>query len=339
MDSSALVSAIVPARNEEATIARAVASLAAQPEIAEIIAVNDQSTDGTLPRLEELAAQIPRLRVLETGTLPDGWVGKNYAASLGAAASGGDWLLFTDADAVHLPGSMARALADAAASGADLLSYSPEQEMATWWERAIIPFVYCRLAHLYPYAAVNDPASPTAAANGQYLLVRRDAYEAIGGHAGVSGEVLEDVALARRVKQAGLRLHFAPGQGIVRVRMYRSFSAMWQGWTKNLRPLLGGTSRALMREVLTVFPWIPLILLFLWPLHPALPVLGAVLLAGRHAAYAAELRRNRFPASRIVYYIPAVLLYSAVLLASAWRHARGTVVWKGREYPVGTPGR
>ena len=101
------------------------------------------------------------------------------------AAATSAWLLFTDADAVHLEGSTARALKAAEASGAGMVSFSPAQEMHTWWERALIPFVFCRLAQLYSYAEVNDPESPAAAANGQYLLVRREAYDKIGGHAAV----------------------------------------------------------------------------------------------------------------------------------------------------------
>jgi len=339
MNLTATVSAIVPARNEEATIASAVDSLAAQTEIAEIIVVNDQSTDSTAAVLDELAARVGKLRVLGTREVPGGWVGKNYAAWLGAAQATRDWLLFTDADAVHLPGSTARALADAAASGAALVSYSPEQETRAWWERAMIPFVYARLAQHFSFADVSDPGSPAAAANGQYLLIRRDAYEAIGGHRSVAGEVLEDVALARRAKQAGYRLHFAPGQGIARVRMYRSFAQMWEGWTKNLYPLLGSRPGAVVRELLSVVPWIPVALLLLGRVHQALPALGVLLLARRHAAYAAVLRRNHFPLSRIVYYAPAVILYSSALVVSGRRYARGTVVWKGRQYPVGTPSR
>jgi len=339
MPPHARISAILPARDEEASIAQAVESVAAQPEIGEIIVINDQSKDGTAAILAELAAHTPQMRVFETRELPAGWVGKNYAVSLGAAQARGEWLLFTDADAVHQPGSAARALADAAASGAALVSYSPEQETHAWWERAMIPFVYARLAQRFSYGAVNDPASPAAAANGQYLFFRRDAYEAIGGHASVAGEVLEDVALARRVKGAGYRLHFGPGEGIARVRMYRSFGAMWQGWTKNLYPLMGSSAGAVFRELLAVVPWIPLVLLTLWPVHRVLPALGLALLAGRHAAYAAVLRRNRFPVSRILYYVSAVCLYSSALLASAARYAQGSVAWKGRTYPVGTAGR
>jgi glycosyltransferase involved in cell wall biosynthesis len=328
------VSAIVPARNEEATIASAVESLAAQPEIQEIIVVNDQSTDGTAAELKRLSTRFAQLRILEATAVPSGWVGKNYAVSLGAAWATGDWLLFTDADGVHLPGSTARALADAAATGAGLVSYSPEQEMHTWWERALIPFIYTRLSQKFSFDAVNDPESPAAAANGQYLLIRREDYARIGGHAAVSGEVLEDVALARLAKKAGVRLHFASGFGIIRVRMYRTFRAMWEGWTKNLFPLIGGESRSIGRELRGVVPWIPLLLLLLTPLHLIWGVLGVALLAGRHAAYAATLRRNRFPAALALYYIPAVALYAAVLLSSEWRYAHGAVSWKGREYPV-----
>jgi len=328
------VSAIVPARNEELTVAAAVESLAAQPEITEIFVINDQSSDGTAAQLVELRSRYAQLRVLETGELPSGWVGKNYAVSLGAAQATGDWLLFTDADGVHLPGSTARALAAAAATGAGLVSYSPEQETRTWWEKALIPFVYTRLAQKYSYDAVNDPDSPTAAASGQYLLIRREEYERIGGHAAVASEVLEDVALGRLAKRAGIRLHFESGQGIMRVRMYGTFGAMWQGWTKNLYPLIGGAPRAVGRELRGVVPWIPLLLLLFTALHLILGVLGVVLLAGRHAAYAATLRRNRFPASLALYYVPGVALYAAALLASERRYMRGQVSWKGREYPV-----
>ena len=220
-----------------------------------------------------------------------------------------------------------------------MVSYSPAQEMHTWWERALIPFVFCRLAQLYSYAAVNDPESPAAAANGQYLLIRRDAYDAIGGHAAVSGEVLEDVALARRAKAAGIALHFAPGAEIARVRMYASFRAMWEGWTKNLFPLVktpGQTrdARAVFGDSVDSAALLPSDARCTRPSACS----GLLLLAGRHASYAAQLRRNRFPSSDVLYYLAGVALYAGVLLASDWHYARGKVVWKGREYPVGNSG-
>jgi len=339
MNADACVSAIIPARNEERSITRAVVSVAEQPEIQEVVVVDDQSSDSTGEILRRLAAEQPKLRAFEAGPLPAGWVGKNHAAWLGAQKARCDWLLFTDADAVHLPGSTARALTEARSLGADLVSYSPGQEMRTSWERALIPFIFCRLSQLYSYAAVNDSDSPAAAANGQYLLIRRNTYEQIGGHAAVQNEVLEDVALARLAKSAGFRLHFAPGDHICRVRMYASFRAMWEGWLKNLLPLVTWSGQRVTRELLSVMPWIPLLCLLLTPWHAILGALGFLLLAGRHASYAALLRKNRFPLSSVLYYLAGVGLYGAALLASDWGYARGKIAWKGREYPVATPAR
>jgi glycosyltransferase involved in cell wall biosynthesis len=334
MNPDQTVSAIVPARNEEANIAGVVRSLSAQPEVAEIVVVNDQSCDGTAEVLERLAKGEPKLVAVEAGPLPQGWVGKNHAIWQGVGRATHSWLLFTDADAVHLPGSTARALAQAKSSGADIISYSPGQKMHAWWERALIPFIFCRLAQLYSYAEVNDPRSGAAAANGQYLLMRREAYDRIGGHAAVCGEVLEDVALARRAKAAGLRLHFSFGADIASVRMYSTFGAMWEGWTKNLFPLVNVAGQSVTRELFSVMPWIPLLCVLLSPIHLGFGALGLLLIAGRHASYAAMLRRNRFPASSVLYYLVGVVLYVAALLVSDWHYARGKVSWKGREYAV-----
>lgn len=341
-----MVSAIIPARNEEASIARAVESVAAQPEVGEVIVVNDQSSDRTGAILGELAARIPKLKVLEVTALPAGWVGKNYAASLGAEAASGDWLLFTDADTYHLPGAMRRALADAVDHDAVLVSYSPEQEMETFWERALIPFVYGRLAARFSFAHVNDPRRPDAAANGQFLLLLRDVYQAVGGHTAVAGTILEDVALARRVKQQGWGIYFTAPIGIVRTRMYRSFGAMWQGWTKNLYPLVGGDLKSFSLECAEVFPVLETgvslgVLSFFGGLKG--PALGSVLglLAGLclyvHLRYAVTLYRNLYPISYIQYYLPGACLYGAALAASWWKNTRGVVTWKGRTYAARTP--
>ncbi|HEV3218820.1 MAG TPA: glycosyltransferase family 2 protein [Candidatus Acidoferrales bacterium] len=334
-----LVSAIVPARNEEENIARAVESLAAQDGLCEIIVINDQSTDRTGAILSELAARIPALRVLDIDSLPEGWVGKNYALWRGSAEARGEWLLFTDADAVHLKGSTQKAMEIAAETGAELVSFSPEQEMKTWWERALIPFVFARLGERFRYRQVNDPKSPFAAANGQYILIKRDAYQAIGGHRAISGEVVEDVALAYRAKSAGHRVYFAPGTGIVRTRMYTTFGAMWQGWVKNLYPLMGGSPRNVAWEILTVFPLIPFVMMALGVLHWIFLAAGLTLLAGRHIRYAVALRSNQKDYQGIQYYVPAVFMYCATLITSWRRYSKGSVIWKGREYPVGSVGR
>jgi hypothetical protein len=333
-----LISAIIPARNEEASIGRAVESIASQPEIGEVIVVNDQSTDRTGAILSELARRLPKLRVLAINDLPASWTGKNYAASIGAAAAHGDWLLFTDADTCHLPGSSRRALTDAADHGAALVSYSPEQLMHTFWERALIPVIYSRLSQRYSFERVNDPGSPDAAANGQFLLIGSEAYRAIGGHEAVANHILEDVALARRAKRAGYRIFFSPGQGIVQTRMYRSFGAMWEGWTKNLYPLMGGTPGSVLAEIA---PWVGVAVLaalslYLLASHApsawALPIGVLVVACAAHLASRVVSNRNLYLVSFIKYWLPGLCLYEVALLVSSWKTTRGSVVWKGREY-------
>jgi glycosyltransferase involved in cell wall biosynthesis len=331
------VTAIVPARNEEAVIASCIESLARQPEIAEILVVNDQSADGTVSVVHRLMEKIPNLRLLESAELPDGWVGKNHALWIGALQAKGAWLLFTDADAEHESNSAARALQIAQEHNAALVSFSPQQITQNWYEKALIPYIYVRLAKHFSYENVNDPNSRAAAANGQFLMIRRDVYDGIGGHAGVAGEVLEDVAFAVRLKAAGHRIWFGSGEGIVRVRMYRSFDAMWQGWRKNLYRLIGGTPGAVFREMESNLPWIPLLLIFAGLKVPFLLFAGVLLLIWRQTNYGLDLVRNHFPFSFIFYYVPAVVLYVSVLWASYRSHINGRIQWKGREYSVGAP--
>lgn len=331
-----MVSAIIPARNEEASIARTVESVAAQPEVEEVIVVDDGSTDATPRILSELAKRVAKLRVIPAGSLPSGWVGKNHAAAVGAAAAKGDWLLFTDADTFHLPGAMRRAQADALEHHAALLSYSPEQDMETWWERALILQIYWMLSRKYTFEKVNDPRLSDAAANGQFILVQRDVYESVGGHRAIANELLEDVALARLVKRSGSRLYFASGLAIVRTRMYRSFGAMWEGWTKNLYALIGGSLFSLIRELVDWFVLLALVVVLAERIVPRLDWIIAsgcmVWLVFRVASFGTYLSRNRYPFSNIKYFVPGVCLYSAALIASWWKSVGGTVEWKGRRY-------
>jgi len=337
-----MVSVIIPARNEESSIARAVESVAPQSEIHEIIVVNDQSTDRTAAILGELAGRIPKLKIMNVDALPAGWVGKNYAVSLGASVAEGDWLLFTDADTCHMPGSVRHALADAVERGAVLVSYSPEQELGSYWERALIPIVYSRLTARFPFNRVNDPTAADAAANGQFLMILRDVYEKVGGHAAIADQVLEDLALARRVKGAGYRIYFTAPVGVIQTRMYRSFAAMWQGWTKNLYPLMGGTPRRAAAEIFAVFPVTEIVLatLIWWEAqsrHYHVPAWRLLLLLfaawyirGLKANY--TLYGNPKPFSAIKYFIPGACLYAAALLCSWRKNTRGRVLWKGRSY-------
>lgn len=340
----AKISAIVPARNEQEVIAMCVASLTAQKEISEVLVVNDQSSDNTVQIVRELMKKFAQVRLLDTTELPAGWVGKNYAVWLGAQAAQGEWLLFTDADAVHEPDSTAKALAMAHRADAELVSVSPEQIVETWYEKALVPYVYTRLSRLFTFEEVNAPENSAAAANGQFLLMRRDVYRRVGGHASVAGEVLEDVALAKRVKAAGYRIWFGSGKGMVRVRMYRSFDAMWQGWKKNLYQLVGGTPEAVRKELTMALAPVGLAILLAVILTGMTRSLLAgvcmlfIALAVVLLDYCLELARNGYPASLGLYGLPGRLLYGAVLRASYQSYRQGRLEWKGREYPVTTPG-
>jgi len=335
---AAIVSAVVPARDEEAVIEACVRAVARQPEISEIVVVDDQSMDKTAEIVGRLGAEIPRVRLVQTHAVPGGWVGKNHAAWAGAQTATGKWLLFTDADAELAAGAVERALNAARESGAAMVSLSPEQVTEAWYEKSLIPFVYCRLAKHFSFEQVNDPKSGAAAANGQFLMVRREAYDAIGGHASVAAEVLEDVALAKRFKTAGYRIWFGSGKALVRTRMYRSFGAMWLGWEKNVYLLIGGTPGAVYRELFATVPWIPFLLLLLGVVYPLAFVAGLGLLLARHAGYGMTLSNNHFPVGYILYYVPGVVLYAGVLWASYRAYVKGKVQWKGREVPVGVSG-
>lgn len=308
------VSIIVPARDEEASLADCLQSLRAQTgAVFKIIVVDDGSTDRT----REIAQSFAGVRVISSPPLPSGWTGKNNAMVAGAAGAGGEWLLFTDADTVHLPGSLARALAEAKKETADLLSYSPEQIVATFSERAVMPVVFAELAEEYPPAKVREPASDVAAANGQYILVKRSAYDSVGGHATVAAQILEDVALARAFRRAGLRIHFRYGSDAVRTRMYRNWAQLRDGWTKNLALLFPHPVRRAFR--LTGW-W-----LLAWISLPV-PVLGFALF--RRIERANFTWRNTLLAALL-----GPPIFSYLLLKSSLAHARGRVSWKGRAYP------
>ncbi len=329
--SSPEVSIIIPARNEELNIGACLESLTAQTDVSfEIIVVDDGSTDLT----REIAQVFPGVRVISAGNALEGWTGKNNALIAGANAARAAWLLFTDADTIHLPGSLARALTEAKKEQADLLSYSPEQIVVTFSERAVMPVIFAELAAQYPPHKVREQNSAVVAANGQYILVRRAAYEAVGGHAAVATEILEDVALARLFRNAGHRVYFRYGADAVRTRMYRSWPQLREGWTKNLARLFPHTGLlALQGLALWCVAWSSL----------GIAGLGAF---NRHWLWLAFVvlwltRYRRIRAAHfstlnslltIAFGLP---MFAYLLLRSKHAYASGQVLWKGRVYNVG----
>jgi len=321
------ISIVVPARNEEACLADCLQSLIAQTGVAfEIIVVDDGSTDRT----RSIAEIFTGVRVISPGPLPTGWTGKNNAVVAGAREARGRWLLFTDADTVHLPGSLARALAEATENQADLLSYSPEQIAATFWEMATLPVVFAELARQYPPKKVSDPVSPIAAANGQFILVRRETYDAVGGHAAIAGNLLEDVVLARAVKTSGRRIRFRYAADAVRTRMYRNFRQLREGWTKNLALLFPRPGWLAAKTLLFwAGAWLAFLISVGWRERPWWA--AAFILAPMYLGM--RLRRANFTWDmEVLGSMFGYPMFAYLLLRSKKAHSSGSVPWKGRAY-------
>ena len=337
------MSVIVPARNEEVCLGECLKSLTAQTAVNfEVIVVDDGSTDRT----REIAQSFPGVRVIDAAPLPPGWTGKNNAVWTGAQAARGAWLLFTDADTAHAPGSLARAVQEAREQGAALLSYSPRQEAHSFWEKAIMPVVFAELASTYRPSDVNNPASPAAAANGQYLLISRDAYDAVGGHAAIASALLEDVVLAQAVKQSGRKIFFRYGAYAVRTRMYRSFAQLREGWTKNLVLLFPSPLRL---AVLRASEFVLMVgSATIAVLAAASGRVGPAAFAGSLEIVLATLfferiRKAHFSWDANLLALGGLPVFSYLLLWSRIFHRRGGVRWKGRVYSpellrVGLPG-
>src|SRR5664279_4126175 len=324
------ISVIVPARNEEACLADCLRSLVGQAGPAyELIVVDDHSTDGT----RAIAESFP-VKVIDAAELPPGWNGKCNAAWSGAKAAKGKWLLFTDADTRHSPDSIARGLQKAKEASADMLSYSPKQEVRGFAERALMPVIFAELATTYPPKDVCDPKSPVAAANGQYLLIRREAYDAVGGHAAVATTLLEDVELAKRLKQAGFALRFGMSDA-VSTRMYRSFPQMWEGWTKNLALLFPHPRRLALNRLLEFAAIAICIVMSVESVAEARKMQGAI--AGVAAIalvflFMRRIRRAHFDWVSSGLAIFGLPLFAVLLLNSSISLKKGMVRWKGREY-------
>jgi len=324
---------VIPARNEEDCIGRCLQSLTSQEGIGLQITVVD---DGSTDRTRAIASSFPGVRVIGAGEPPPGVSGKCNALIAGAEGAIAPWLLFTDADTFHYPGSLAKALHEAEEQGADLLSYSPEQEVRSLAERALMPVVFAELARTYPPDRVNHPASPKVAANGQYILVRRSVYEALGGHRTVSTKLLEDVELARLFKSSHHKIWFRHGAGLVRTRMYRSFNAMWEGWTKNLvllfdQPLYLALRR--MGDFLLICAGLGGGLGLVFESHRPAGWIAVGLSLLLYGFFLNRVRRAHFSWSSNLLAIFGLPLFTSLLLRS-WLHSRvrGTVTWKGRRY-------
>jgi glycosyltransferase involved in cell wall biosynthesis len=343
------LSVIVPARNEEAALPACLASLVSQSEPGfelgrhwELIVVNDDSTDRTRAIASEFAAKHAGVIVLDAPPLDlsarGGFTGKTNACWTAAQAARGSWMLFTDADTVHDVNDLSRSLREAERHNVELLSYSPRQIVTGFWQRAVMPLVFSELASVYDMKQVNDPERRIAAANGQFLLVKSDAYFSVGGHRAVGKDVLEDVALARNFKRSRHPIRFRYAPEALSTRMYRTAGEMIEGWTKNLallfpRPLYLAAWRVL--DLLLYFGLPALALGVPWLVGWQR---GALLLLWARTLWRfyARVARSNFPAFDVALSVLGIPLFVYLLVRSVIHHRfRRSVDWKGRRYTTG----
>ena len=230
------VTVLVPAKDEAARVERCVTTVLAQdyPNF-ELVAIDDRSCDGTGRILDDIAARDPRVRVVHVrpGELPAGWGGKSHALHRGVAVARGSWLLFVDADVWLEPDALGAALAVAVKREFDMVSLVPRFAACGFWEALLQPLAGAATGAMFAIALTNANRNRTAFANGQFMLVRREAYERTGGHEAVRGTLSEDTAVARRLKDAGFRPRLGWGDAVASVRMYDSLGSIVRGWSRN----------------------------------------------------------------------------------------------------------
>lgn len=344
-----LISVCVPARNEERNIRDCVESILAQdyPNV-EVIVVEDRSTDTTAEILTNLAkvAKVP-FRAIHGADLPPGWAGKPHALFQAAAAARGEWLCFVDADTFLSPATLSACYAKALETKADMFTILTFQLMGSFWEKVVLPIVMTALSVGFSPRKVNDPERKEAVANGQFILVKRLIYDAIGGHERIKDQIVEDKAIAEQVKWNGYRLVLANGYSLARTRMYTSLPELWEGWTKNVylglsdRPslmLLGAFGAFVLLVAALVLPLWPLLGIF-WYLQgggwQALTVLCESLLLWAVVIYVrARVAAGMGIEPWYAFTLPlGAAVFAAIMFVSTWNVLSGRgVSWKGRTY-------
>ncbi len=335
--SRASVCLLVPARDEVREVGASLDGWLAQDHAAlRLVVVDDGSIDGTTEVLARLAGRHPgRLAVLRNDHLPPGWLGKNHAMHLAQAhpwARKAQWLLLADADVQSGPALLRRALAFAEDQPTDLLALLPAIDTGTRGERLALPLAAAGFLVLVPPHRVPDPASKAFCGVGAFTLIRRAAYDALGGHAAAPLEAIDDMMLARRAKAAGFTNRVARGGPALHLRMYHGLWALIRAMRKNAMalPLWPLAPLGLAATLLTFLAplWLPLaghpgLALLLWLLVPA--TLG-------HVAQ----RMTRRPMDPIWAFWP--LLGPVLALGQAWAfwdRLRGINHWRGRDVKLG----
>jgi len=347
-------SVVIPAYNEAANIADCLSAVL-NSEIPcsswQVLVVDDDSSDATadlaMRTVAEHGQSAADVQLVQAGPRPEGerWVGKNWACTRAMEQVSSSWVLFIDADVRLKPDALRRALAQAIDEQADLFSLAPRLVCGCLAEWMVQPIMASLLGLGFPIVAANDPASPVAFAAGPFMLFRRSTYEAIGGHRALADEVVEDLALARRIKSEGYRLRYLLGVDALDLRMYADLPSLWEGWTKNwFLGLDRDPFRALGAAAVVV-----LMFSSPWLLAPAAVVLRMVLpqqagvwsalLALALLAIVQQLvlrlwNRHRFAVPLTHWWLMGAggLLVGGIGPVSVWKTLTGRGwTWKGRE--------
>lgn len=343
-----LISVCIPARNEERNIRGCVEAMLAQdyPNL-EVIIVDDRSTDATPEILRQLSARNDRLRIISGSDLPEGWAGKPHALHQASKATRGEWLCFVDADTLSTQQALSSCYDKAIQTNADMFTIMTFQVMETFWEKVVMPLVMTALSVGFSPRKVNDPKSRNAIANGQFIMIKRSIYHAIGGHESVKDQIVEDKAIAEQVKWSGYRLILANGYAVARTRMYTSLAEMWEGWTKNIYLGLRDQPNLLLLGAFgAVVALITALFLPVWPvLGVSWYLQGGGWLAGTVIAKSLILwtfliyvraRASKAMGISSWYAFTTPLgsaVFAAMMLISAWKVLSGKgVTWKGRTY-------
>jgi len=336
---AASTSVVIPARDEEATLPRLLASLAAQvPAPREVLVVDDASTDATA-----LVARTAGATVVDAGRLPPGWTGKTWACWTGAAAAAGPVLAFLDADTELEPGGLARILGEHEHRGG-LVSVAPDHVTLRPYEWLSAFFNVVAMMGLDAFDPLRRRRAPRGAF-GPCLVTTGEDYLAVGGHEAVRGDVVEDVALAHRYTASGRPVTCLGGRGAVRFRMYPAGPAqLVEGWTKNFA---GGAGAARPLSFVLISVWLSGCISAPWYLGAAALGGGSLPLTAAgtvYAAYVVQLawmlgRIGRFGRATAPAY-PVVLAFFLVVFARSilLTHVRGQVTWRGRSIATKPPG-
>lgn len=331
------LSVLIPARDEAREIATCVHAICTSEHApGEVIVCDDGSTDGTGDILKRLQTVHHTLQVIQGKALPEGWVGKPHACAQLAHAATGRVLCFIDADTKITAQGLSRLLNIMEDLGADAVSAVPRQRTGSWFERMILPLLHLTYTSWLPMFLIHKTRNPAfLAANGQVFLIKREALERVGGFESIGHELVDDMALARRIKTAGMRFVFADGHHIAQCRMYQRSGDVWEGFSKNLYEGIGHHPLALM-GVGGVYAGAFLLPygLVAWgvatkqdDMRLALGALGANITLRAMLAW-----RFAQPLEGIALHPLGVLGLGAIALNSARVYYKGQQTWRGRVY-------